>query len=218
MFIKQRGETMSNLDKLIFICIMVIHSCNPSFNEVEIEKEYSVINQAIPQLKIRLLDINTYLPTNKIVREWHRKNRGYSIQLSQTEKKELINILSKKDLHYNDEILEQFEILIVNDSLESIEYSNYGYKKSIAINLDKINIVKKCLFVNNSSLLAKRDENYNRHISFSRVLFDKSGEKALFEASIGDVGESGTRNLIFLEQVNGAWLIVKEKELYHYPL
>lgn len=205
---------MKIINKFLIFLSLIIYSCNSTKSNPEIEVEYSVINQAIPQLKISVLDINTYMPYNKFSREWYRKDCDHFIQLSPKEKKELRRRLNEKEVYCDDELIEQFEVLIIGDSLESIEHSNFGYKKSIVVDFKKINVVKKCLFVKGSGLLAKKDDKYNRYLGFSRVLFDEKKEKAVFRVSIGGFGLSRTVDLIFLEKINGAWLIVKKESLF----
>ncbi len=202
---------MKIINKFLIYSILIIFSCNFTKSNPEIDAEYSVINQAVPQLNVSMLDLNTYMPYNNFSREWFKKKFGYCIQLSPTEKEEFRRRLNEKEVYYNDELIDQFEILIFRDSLKSIQYDGYGYKESIPIDVNKINVVDKCLFVNESDLLAKKDENYNRYLRFSRVLFDEKKEKALFRANIGSVGSSRDVFLIFLEKRNGAWLVVREE-------
>ncbi len=205
---------MKTISKFLIYSILVIFSCNYPKSNPEIEAEYSVINQAIPQLNIRLLQLNTYMPYNELLNEYDRKMLDCYIQLSLAEKEELKLRLKEKEVFYNEKLINQFEILILKDSLKSIQYEDYGHKESIPIDVNKINVVKKCLFVNESDLLAKKDENYNRYIRFSRVLFDEKKEKAVFRASIGSWGSSRDVFLIFIEKRNGAWLIVRKEVLW----
>ncbi len=192
---------------LLVLLLSFFSSCVSENNNLDLE--YSVINQAISQLDIPIVSTKTF--DNAMPNDNENKR---------TEHEELIlsKEIQKKGIICNEKLSKQFDFILLGDSLNSISHSLYGKKVAVPIEADRINTVRKCIFIDKKKPFYTELRKIEQIVSFSRVLFNVTGNKAVFSIKYKTGELSGVELLIFLSFDNGAWFVYKEIESTHIPI
>ncbi len=188
-----------------FLLLLITFTCKKNIEEDILYDYYTVLNHVLPQIPNLQYCICTY-------------KKAFILDCSDTiiyndeEIKEIVSILKERNTDtIRTPISELDYTFIIYDTL--FRYSHTGYnnvEESLALNIDKLYSPKNCIIINKDSKLYKKNLKYNK-LGISRVLFDKTKEKAFFYLYMEKFENSKYRYnsvTIFAELKNRTWVIV----------
>lgn len=182
---------------IYLIILLVLNNC--SVNNNKTDNTYQVIS---------LLVNETYRSYSKIPSTLNKRENNF--QNDSINKKEFIFILDNK-LRL---ISKTFGLSKHKEEYQKMFEELSSFSKEKDINLKYITVSKniKMVELTNEHIQKMKNNNYysdfDLYISFSRIAFNKSNDKALVAISTGDSSLSSSYDLFYLKMQNGKWKII----------
>ncbi len=184
------------LIEITIFLILIPSSFSCKNQEIQAD-DYDVINQVM----MKMGRWNFCLCDYTFEKRFFWKNNEYT----PNEKKEIIKNLNKRRFNTDKVQYSEYDVILINDSLRSFNYPGYKSNKTVKLDIDRIISPQYCMLYQKKSIFHTEDR--IKHLTFTRVLFNSTKDKAVFGLSYIAGGLNGVGINVFAEFKNGTWII-----------